>query len=297
MWTKIGRLLSAMVVFLFAQSLLAEEIPPAPAQTVDETSLQTETFQINYHRVADVVKLLQTREPPIFSERASVTFDERRNQISITDAGASLAAARQLIAEIDIAPRMIRMEFRTIKTDKALLHGIGEKLRGESLKTENTPNSSADDDFAMKTDDSPRSLRSLRSPNSLNPMIFKSEQTSFLNAEVDKQAMDGEVRIVSTTRIMTANQVDVLVQYRVDDECETRARPEINITPEITQDDHLWLTISTARRISKPSPEAKVWVENGGTVMIDAADCAETGKPQGVGHIILVTSWILSERD
>lgn len=100
----------------------------AKAQINDLEALQTESFQINYHKAKEIFDFLKAKDQTMLSKRGSVVVDERSNKVFVTDVGSRLQALRRLVQEIDVAPRQVLIEARIVEANKTFARDLGVRL-------------------------------------------------------------------------------------------------------------------------------------------------------------------------
>ena len=107
--------------------------------------LRTQAFQINYGKASDIaaglggcrvlvqVKVLHPSR--ILSSRGSVIYENRTNQLFVTDIPSKLEQVQQLIAKIDIAVRQVLIEARIVEASDSFGKSLGVKLGGGGRAT------------------------------------------------------------------------------------------------------------------------------------------------------------------
>ena len=271
----------------------------ARAQVKDLEQLQTESFQINYHKAKEIFDFLKSKDQTMLSSRGSVVVDERSNKVFVTDVPSRLEALRRLVQEIDVAPRQVLIEARIVEANKDFARDVGVRLglgdaRSRSLGGAGqigfgtttlgggfTPEQAVSGGVAPIT-----------SFSSMNLSLFNNAATRFLNLELSALETDERGRIVSSPLVLTANRVAASIEQGVEipyQEASSsgatsvsfkKAVMSLRVTPQITPDGRLQLAIEVNKdrplfdpRFEVPSIETKnvkseVLVENGGTVVI-----------------------------
>ncbi|GAB1424107.1 type 4a pilus secretin PilQ [Thauera terpenica] len=125
----------------------------------------------------------------------------------------------------------------------------------------------------------------------LNLTLFNNKLTRFLNLELNAQETDGKIRLVSSPRVLTANQVEALIEqgYEIPyQEASSsgatsvsfkKAVMSLKVKPQITPDGRLQLSIEVNKDSPGPATngiptietkkvKSEVLIENGGTVVI-----------------------------
>ena len=123
--------------------------------------------------------------------------------------------------------------------------------------------------------------------------LYNSDYTRFLSAEISAMEADGKGKIISSPRVMTANQVEALIEQGVEIPYQQatssgatsvsfrKANLSLKVKPQITPDGKITMTLdinkdtpntslSTGAGVAIDTKHVKteVLVENGGTVVI-----------------------------
>ena len=291
----------------------------AKAQINDLEALQTESFQINYHKAKEIFDFLKSKDQTMLSKRGSVVVDERSNKVFVTDVGSRLQALRRLVQEIDVAPRQVLIEARIVEANKTFARDLGVRLGFGSLGTAKLGSVGqlgfGKSEFGTTSGGAFTPGTSGGSVNSvgqvvtlggdaisgvggvsntfgqLNLTLFNNSLTRFLNLELNAQETDGRIRLVSSPRVLTANQVEALIEQGTEIPYEEasssgatsisfkKAVLSLKVKPQITPDGRLQLTIEVNKdsrgeetragpAIDTKKVKSEVLIENGGTVVI-----------------------------
>ena len=270
----------------------------AMAQIGDLEPLQTESFQVNYHQAKEIFDFLKSRDQTVLSQRGSVVFDDRSNKLFVTDVGSRLDDIRRLVQEIDIAPRQVLIEARIVEANKDFARDLGVRLtlgggRGPSLGG-NTRLGLGQFSGGALTGNGFTSggAAPVATFSTLNLSLFNSASTRFLNLELSALETDGRGRVVSSPRVLTANQVEASIEqgteipYRKETSSGAtsvefkKAVLSLRVRPQITPDGRVQLRVQVNKdrpqflpgfsepAIDTKNVETEVLVENGGTVVI-----------------------------
>jgi type IV pilus assembly protein PilQ len=287
----------------------------ALAAVGDLEPLQTESFQINYHRASEIFEFLKSREQTLLSQRGSVVFDERSNKLFVTDVGSRLDDIRRLVTEIDIAPRQVSIEARIVEANKDFARDLGVRLgiggvggRTVGFDADGRPvrrgtiggglgSTAANAGQLLDiTDLNPGGLNlNLPAPagsGALSMVLWNNAATRFLNLELSALESDGRGRIISSPRVLTANQVEASIEqgteipYRKETSSGAtsvefkKAVLSLKVKPQITPDGRIQLQVQvnkdrpqflpgfTEPAIDTKNVSTEVLVENGGTIVI-----------------------------
>jgi type IV pilus assembly protein PilQ len=191
------------------------------AQIGDLEPLQTESFQMNYIKAEAVQKLLIDPKQTLLSKRGSALLDERSNMMFVKDTPSRLDEVRAMIAKVDVPVAAgddrgaDRRSWRQLcqepwgspglesdgsvriggdrRRSAANLHNLGE-FSGQSACN--------------------ATCRHRREPVSF--LLFNSALTSFSATEISALEADGRGKVISSPRVMTANQVEAIIEQGVE---------------------------------------------------------------------------------
>ncbi len=290
-------------------------------------ALQTQSFQINYAKASEIAVYLKadgsgaTAAARIMSARGSVIAEPRTNQLFVTDIPSKLEQIQQLIAKLDIAVRQVVIEARIVEASDTFGKSLGVKLGavdaraaaggdgGYQLNGDNrvafgtsyanlthTTSNSVDGklDAAGQFVTMPAVVNypALSSPASFAVSIFNATANRFLNLEISALEADGKGKIVSSPRVVTADQIKALIEqgeeipYQIATSSGAtsiafrKASLKLEVTPHITPDGGIILDLDVTKdsrgisvqnvgfTINTKHVNTQVLVENGGTVVI-----------------------------
>lgn len=275
----------------------------AKAQVTDLEPLQTESFQINYHKAKEIFDFLKSKDQTMLSKRGSVVVDDRSNKIFVTDVGSRLQALRRLVTEIDIPPRQVLIEARIVEANKTFARDLGVRLGYGDNKTKNLGDGAqigfGSSSLGTGTNTFTPGLAQSgtgfqpQGYGSLNFSIFNRGLTRFLNLELQALESDGRGRVISSPRVLTANQVEASIEQGKEVPYQEstssgatsvsfkKAVLSLKVKPQITPDGRLQLSIEVNKDrvlreealfnvppIETKNVKSEVLIENGGTVVI-----------------------------
>lgn len=291
----------------------------AKAQVTDLEPLQTESFQINYHKAKEIFDFLKSKDQTMLSKRGSVVVDDRSNKIFVTDVGSRLQALRKLVTEIDVAPRQVLIEARIVEANKTFARDLGVRLGYGDRKAKSLGNGAqlgfGKSEFVSVGADGTIDTGSNALINGMvqrvgesvtsgagyqrggfgvmNLTLFNSSLTRFLNLELQALESDGRGRVISSPRVLTANQVEASIEQGKEVPYQEltssgatsvsfkKAVLSLKVKPQITPDGRLQLSIEVNKDrvlreealfnvppIETKNVKSEVLIENGGTVVI-----------------------------
>ena len=256
------------------------------AQITDLEPLQTESFQINYHRATEIAEFLGAAgEQTVLSSRGSAVVDDRTNKLFVTDVASRLDGVRRLVSEIDIPPRQVLIEARIVEASKDFVRDLGVRLGvgGASGNVIGYDSSGAPvrqvsfggglgstqataGQVSSVTDSLPGGLN-LNLPavgaSALSMVLWNNSATRFLNLELSALETNGKGKIISSPRVLTANSVEALIEqgteipYREASSSGAattafkKAVLSLKVKPLITPDGRVQLTVA----VNKDRPE------------------------------------------
>ena len=283
--------------------------------------LQTVLIPINYAKAEDLVNLiLNSRDEQgdaeygLLSARGTVTMDERTNTLLLTDTAEKILEVRNLITELDYAVRQVQIESRIVVASSEFAHELGVRFgvtylhQGSNIGVVAADGAAADiinpainprDDGLLDIPSYPNRYQvNLPAPTAIAPAIGFSFLAAdwLLDLELSALEAEGEGEVISTPRVITANQSEAFIQQGVEIPYEEatssgatsvqfkEAVLELKVTPLITPDNRVQLDLNvkqdtvgeifqTARGGSVPSIDTRelsttVLVANGDTVVL-----------------------------
>jgi type IV pilus assembly protein PilQ len=288
----------------------------ATAQINDLEQTRTEAFQINYQKAAEVQKLLSDKTQPILSKRGSAVVDARTNTLFVQDTPSRLEEVRKLVAKIDVPVRQVMIEARIVEASDTFSRNLGVRLGYHDL-TSGHPIGGSNTQFSVGGNLSdvgghagggaqggtpvfiPDSLNvnmpaaglNAFAPGAFSLILFNSAATQFLNLEISALEADGKGKIISSPRVLTADQVEALIEQGTEIPYQQatssgatavsfrKASLSLKVKPQITPDGNVIMSLDVNKdapgtttpagvQISTKHVKTEVLVENGGTVVI-----------------------------
>jgi type IV pilus assembly protein PilQ len=275
--------------------------------------LRTQSFQINYAKASEIAAQLTAggsgaaSTARLLSVRGSVIAEPRTNQLFVTDIPSKLEQIQQLIGKLDIAVRQVLIEARIVEASDSFGKSLGVKLGGGGSNaitvgtTEGGPlNGSIGSSYvtgsAATTSGNFVNLPSsgalgFSNPGSVAFSLFGASASSFLNLEISALEADGKGKVVSSPRVVTADQIKAIIEqgtelpYQVASSSGAtsiafrKASLKLEVTPQITPEGSIILDLDiTKDTVGQTTPagfaidtkhiKTQVLVENGGTVVI-----------------------------
>jgi type IV pilus assembly protein PilQ len=283
--------------------------------------LRTQSFQLNYTKAADIAAQLMAGPVAnrILSSRGSVIAEPRTNQLFVTDIAARQDQVQSLISKLDIPVRQVLIEARIVEAADTFGKSLGVRLGGSDLRglrggdpgyaigggNNRVAFGGSYDAVSGTTGESSATLDTINTnfvnlpalgiagltPSTFALSIFSSAANRFLNLELSALEADGKGKLVSSPRIVTADQTKALIEQGTEFPYQQatssgatsiafrRATLKLEVTPQITPEGNIILdldinkdsrgeTTAAGIAINTKHIKTQVLVENGGTVVI-----------------------------
>ncbi|MFC7459739.1 type IV pilus secretin PilQ [Hydrogenophaga defluvii] len=293
--------------------------------------LRTQSFQMSYVKAAEIAEQLRSgggggggggqgvAQQRMLSERGSVIVEPRTNQLFVTDIPSRLEQVQELLAKIDIPVRQVMIEARIVEADDNFSRSLGVRLGGSDLRGVR----GGDAGYAVgggnrvalggsynavssTTAEAANTLNTINTsfvnmpatglggvnPAALAVSLFSPAANRFLNLEISALQADGRGKIVSSPRVITADQIKAIIEqgtefpYQVASASGATALQfrkavlKLEVVPQITPEGGIILDVQVnkdspgelltggQRAINTKRIQTQVLVENGGTVVI-----------------------------
>ena len=294
------------------------------AQISELEPLVTETFQMNYQKADNFRQVFgldgQIGRGNILSRRGSASVEPRTNKLFVTDTASRLDEVRKLIQLTDVPTRQVMIEARIVEADNSFSKNLGAKLgfldlRGSSGATpgvklplgtsasvtgnylgvgeQTLQAATTAGGFVPNTQfvNLPAGSIGGLAPGSVAVSIFSVGALRFLNMELSALEADGKGKIISSPRVVTADQQPALIEQGEEIPYQQatssgatsiqfkKANLKLEVTPQITPNGNIILMVDVAKdsrgtpaggnfAINTKHVKTNVQVENGGTVVL-----------------------------
>ena len=258
----------------------------------------------------------------ILSPRGSVLAEARTNQLFVSDIPSRLTEVAAMIAKLDIPVRQVLIEARIVEATDTFGKSLGVRLGGGVLNQSSavggtllapgsatgsvtnpitgvhgpqtiTPGTISQIATASNFVNLPSTGVSGNgnAPGTFAISLFNSSLSRILNLEISALEADGKGKVVSSPRVVTADQTKALIEqgtelpYQVATSSGAtsiafrKATLKLEVTPQITPEGNIILTLDVNKdtvgqattagfAIDTKHVQTEVLVENGGTVVI-----------------------------
>ncbi|SFA94733.1 type IV pilus assembly protein PilQ [Collimonas sp. OK607] len=278
------------------------------SQIAELEPLRTESFQLNYQKAEAFKKVFGIddaggggagkKKNSILSSRGSAVIDPRTNQLFVTDTPTTLQNIRNLIQKIDVASRQVLIEARMVEANDGFSRNLGAKLgfgfNSKNVSSGGTQNTATTTGTVPLTSGNSVNLPanpSTGTAGSVALTLFNSAASKFISLELSALEADGKGKIISSPRVVTADQQKALIEQGTEIPYQNatssgatsvefkKANLKLEVTPQITPDGNVILTVDVTNdsvgvvvpggvSINTKHVQTQVQVENGGTVVI-----------------------------
>ncbi|WP_370590390.1 type IV pilus secretin PilQ [Xylophilus sp. ASV27] len=253
------------------------------------------------------------------TERGSAIAEVRTNQLFVTDTAAKLTEVQDLITRLDRPVRQVLIEARIVEASDTFSRSLGVKLGGGDLRAQNGgqggyrisgnnrialgtnyPNAVASSGAGGQVDTTSTFINLPAKPGSSGAdvatfavSIFNAAANRFLTLELSALESDGKGKVVSSPRVVTADQTKALIEQGTEYPYQQnaggitggtsiafrKATLKLEVTPQITPEGNIILDLDVNKdsrgettingiAIDTKHVKTQVLVENGGTVVI-----------------------------
>ena len=261
----------------------------ARADVQDLAPLRSEYLQVNYAKASDLAALIKTEgSGGLLSKRGSVTVDERTNTLLLQDSVDRLDDIRRLVGTLDIPIRQVQIEARIVIVNDDFTRELGARVgfsgfnsyddgsslgytSGSALANDSAIGSLLkdleDDDpnndgvpFVFSATEGvapPRYNVNLPVANPAGSLAFSLLGPDYLvDLELSAAQAEGRGEVISTPRVITANQREAIIQQGVEIPYQQSASSgattisfkeavlELRVTPQVTPDNRIILDLN-----------------------------------------------------
>ena len=269
-----------VIIVAPAEEIAARETADLEAQAAIQElePLYSEFLQVNYAKAADLAGLIGAEGAnSMLSERGSIGVDERTNTLLVQDTADRLQSIRRLVRTLDIPIKQVLIESRIVVVNDDFSRDLGIRLGVTAFEENSTDGltvfsgtgdgadtmiSSALDNLADPSNATPFPVEVPTLSNRYNVNVPISSpagrfalavlETDYLvDLELTALEAEGRGEIVSTPRVITANQKEARIEQGVEIPYQESASSgattiqfkkavlSLEVTPQITPDNNI----------------------------------------------------------
>jgi type IV pilus assembly protein PilQ len=293
-----------VIIVAPAEEIAARETADLEARAaINELEpLYSEFLQVNYAKASDLAGLISQSEGQnsMLSERGSVAIDDRTNTLLVQDTVTRLQDIRRLVRTLDIPIRQVLIESRIVVVSDDFSRDLGVRFGATGYKANSSDGATVVSGTGVGTDTMigsilgnladpangtifPIQLPDLNNRYNVNVPISSPAgrfsiavlETEYLvDLELTALESEGRSEIVSTPRVITANQKEARIEQGVEIPYQESASSgatttqfkkavlSLTVTPQITPDDNIIMDL----RVSKDNVGELVASATGGFV-------------------------------
>jgi type IV pilus assembly protein PilQ len=256
----------------------------AHADVQDLSPLRSEYLQVNYAKAADLANLIKAQGTGgLLSKRGTVSVDERTNTLLLQDSSDRLEDIRRLVGTLDIPVRQVQIEARIVIVSDDFSRELGARAGFSGFDTYGsgtglgyTSGSSLANDvaveeildgngipFVVSEDDtvaSPRYNVNLPVASPAGSIAFMLLGADYLvDLEISAAQSEGRGEVISTPRVITANQREASIEQGVEIAYQESASSgattvqfkkavlSLKVTPQVTPDNRIILDLNVKK--------------------------------------------------
>ncbi len=239
------------------------------------TPLVSDFIQVNYAKASDLAELLQSGgENSLLSDRGTVSIDQRTNTLLVYDTAERLVDIRRLVQTLDIAVKQVLIESRIVVVNDDFSRDLGVRLGVTYVDDRNdglisvTGSGDGSDTIVQS------GINNLNNTGQISPVTVPSISERYnVNLPIDNPAgrvalaildsdylidlelqaaqSEGRGEIISTPRVITANQKEAVIEQGVEIPYQESASSgatttqfkkavlSLKVTPQVTPDDRV----------------------------------------------------------
>jgi len=262
----------------------------AHADVQDLAPLRSEYLQVNYAKAADLATLIKAQGSAggsgLLSKRGTVSVDDRTNTLLLQDSADRLDDIRRLVGTLDIPIRQVQIEARIVIVSDDFTRELGVRAgvtgnatngndglfaTSGSAESVDTTLSSALDNLATSGTPYPVAVpvgaAAVNRYNVNLPVASPAGKLAFMllgsdylvDLEISAAQNEGRGEVISTPRVITANQREASIEQGVEIPYQESASSgatttqfkkavlSLKVTPQITPDNRIILDLNVKK--------------------------------------------------
>ncbi len=184
------------------------------AQVAEEElePLAVKYLRVSYAKAGEIKSLVDT----VISERGSVAYDERSNQLIVKDVRAGLKNVVELVSKVDLRTPQVLLETQIVEATRNLTRELGSELGFQYIQSPSTGNGTGNNfpsAVSVGGSVSPNSIvgsafpvaASLAEGSAVSMLFDSADGTKSLELRLSQLEQEGKVRIISRPAVATTN--------------------------------------------------------------------------------------------
>ena len=315
-----------VIIVAPAEEIAARETADLEARAAISTlePMYSEFLQVNYAKASDLAALIGADGGnSLLSERGSIAVDDRTNTLLVQDTADRLEDIRRMVRTLDVPIKQVLIESRIVVVNDDFSRDLGVRLGVTAYRENGTDGAAVISGTGSGTDTMVNSIvDNLGSSGQITPVelpILENrynvnvpldaataagrfslailERDYLVDLELTAMEAEGRGEIVSTPRVITANQKEARIEQGVEIPYQQSASSgattvqfkkavlSLEVTPQITPDNNIIMDLrvhkdnvgdiistggigGTVPSIDTRAVETQVLVEDGQTVVL-----------------------------
>lgn len=212
-----------------SQEIAAREAAEREAnqKAIELEPLRTEFVQVNYAKATEVAAILKSETGGVLSDRGNVTIDDRTNTILVNDTVDVLSKVRALVSRLDIPVRQVLIESRIVIATDDFNRELGSRFGVNRNTTLNDGeglalSGNAAGTSALLSGSDPGinrfnvNLPAVNQGGSIALALAKLPFGTLLELELSAMQAEGRGEVISSPRVITANQREAYIEQGVE---------------------------------------------------------------------------------
>ncbi len=313
-----------VIIVAPAEEIAARETADLEARNAisELEPMYSEFLQVNYAKAADLAALIGAEAGGgMLSERGSIATDDRTNTLLVQDTADRLEDIRRMVRALDVPIKQVLIESRIVVVNDDFSRDLGVRLGVTAYRENGTDGAAVISGTGSGTDTMVNSIvDNLGSSGQITPVelpilsdrynvnvpiaeaagrfsLAVLERDYLVDLELSALEAEGRGEIVSTPRVITANQKEARIEQGVEIPYQQSASSgattvqfkkavlSLTVTPQITPDNNIIMDLrvhkdnvgdvistgglgGTVPSIDTRAVETQVLVEDGQTVVL-----------------------------
>ncbi|WKZ57930.1 MAG: type IV pilus secretin PilQ [Bdellovibrionota bacterium] len=202
------------------EKLRAEREALKQAQQAEEElePLGVKYVRVSYARAAELKPLVET----VLSERGSVTYDDRTNQLIVKDIRKGIRNVAELVTKIDLRTPQVLLETQIVEASRSLLRDLGSEIGFSSIQSPATGNATGHNfpnSVVVGGSLAPGGVGSgfpaavsASEGSAVSLLLGSADGTLSLSARLTALEQEGRVRIISRPAVATTNNKQAVIK-------------------------------------------------------------------------------------
>ena len=196
-----------------------EALKQAREAEIELEPLNVKYIRISYARSSELKPLIEA----VISERGTVAYDERTNQIIVKDVKSGIKNVAQLVAKLDLRTPQVLLETQIVEAQRTLMRELGTELGFQLIQSPETGNATgynfpnsidiggSVDPGSPVTSSFPASV-SDAAGSAVSLLFDSADGTKSLDMRISALEEEGRLRIISRPAVATTNNEQATIK-------------------------------------------------------------------------------------